>query len=89
MGPAAVDNYGYGRDGRLWYVSSEERNKPATVHMVDSLDPDLLTESDDYEQIRELDQEFYLRRLWLEPTGILRKPTRYNPPLRERLIRRP
>jgi hypothetical protein len=89
MGPASNDHYGFGRDGRLWYLASEDRMKPATVYMVDAFDPDLLTESDDYEQIKELDGEFYLRRLWLEPTGILRRPTRYNPPLRERLIRRP
>jgi hypothetical protein len=87
MGPASLDHYGYGRDGRLWYVSSDDRAKPATVHVVDSLDPDSLTEAEDYEQIRELDEELYLRRLWLEPGGVLRKPTRYNPPLRERLIR--
>jgi len=63
--------------------------KPATLYVIDSLDPDLLTEGDDYEQIRELSEEFFLRRLWLEPGGVLRNPTRDDPPIKQRLIRRP
>lgn len=79
----------FGRDGRLWYFASEERNLPATMHVVDGLDPDLLTEAEDYEQNLQLGEEFFLRRLWLEPTGVMRKPTRADPPLGQRLIRRP
>jgi WD40 repeat protein len=79
----------FGRDGRLWYAISAENKDPATIIMVDGLDPDQLSESDDYDQIRELGDEFYLRRLWLEPSGVLRKPSRYNPPITKRLIRRP
>jgi predicted Zn finger-like uncharacterized protein len=88
MGPA-YKHYGFSRDGKLWYAASEDRNKPATMHVVDGLDPDQLKEPDDYEQILDLSQEFYLRRLWLEPTGVLRQPTRDDPPTKQRLIRRP
>ena len=28
-------------------------------------------------------------RLWLEPGGVLRNPTRDDPPIKQRLIRRP
>jgi len=88
MGPE-FRKYGFGRDGRLWYAASEGRDEPATMHVVDPPDADTLSEPDDYEQIRELREEFFLRRLWLEPQGVLRKPTRLNPPLQQRLIRRP
>ena len=88
MGPP-LKHYGFTRDGRLWYVAGEERTKPATMYVVDGLDPDQLTEADDYEQIVELGQEFFLRRLWLEPAGVLRQPTREDPPTKQRLIRRP
>jgi hypothetical protein len=88
MGPS-YQKYSFGRDGRLWYAISLERNDPATVHVVDGIEPDQLTEPDDYEQIMELKEEFFLRRLWLEPPGVTSKPLRYDPPLHQRLIRRP
>jgi hypothetical protein len=88
MGPV-YGRYGFGRDGRLWYVSGEEIKDPAVMHVVDVIDPELLTEPDDYEQIVQLNDEFFLRRLWLEPKGVLRKPTRFDAPLHQRLIRRP
>lgn len=88
MGPQ-YGRYGFGRDGRLWYASSEEMKQPATMYVVDAIDADQLTEPDDYEQIVQLNEEFFLRRLWLEPGGVLRKPTRFDPPLQQRLIRRP
>jgi hypothetical protein len=88
MGPD-FRHYGLARDGRLWYASSPDRNEPATMHVVDPPDADLLNEPDDYEQIMILKEEFFLRRLWLEPQGVMRKPTRINPPLQQRLIRRP
>jgi hypothetical protein len=88
MGPTH-GKYGFTRDGKLWYATSEERTKPATLHVVDALDPDRLGDGDDYEQIAELGQEFFLRRLWLEPTGVLREPTRDDPPIKQKLIRRP
>jgi hypothetical protein len=81
--------YGFTRDGKLWYAAGEERTTPATLHVVDAIDPDRLTGGDDYEQIVELNQGFYLRRLWLEPTGILRQPTRDDPPLKQKLIGQP
>lgn len=81
--------YGFTRDGKLWYAAGEDRTQPATLHVVDALDPDQLTEGDDYEQIRELNEDFFLRRLWLEPTGVLRQPTRDDPPIKSRLVRRP
>jgi hypothetical protein len=86
--PPEYQKYGFSRDGKLWWVASEERTKPATLNVVDSLDPALL-DGEDYEQIPELGQEFFLRRLWLEPTGILRQPTREDPPVKKKLIRRP
>jgi hypothetical protein len=88
MGPE-YNRYGFGRDGRLWYAASRERTVPATVYVVDGPDPAVLQEPEDYEQIVELNQEFFLKRLWLEPAGVLRKPTRYAPDLHKRLIRRP
>lgn len=88
MGPTYA-KYGFSRDGKLWYVAGEDRLQPATLHVVETLDPDQLTEPDDYEQMRELSEEFFLRRLWLEPTGVLRQPTRDDPPIKQRLIRRP
>ena len=88
MGPT-YGKYGFSRDGKLWFAASEERTKPATVYVVDALDPDVLTGGDDYEQIMDLGQEFFLRRLWLEPGGVLRQPTRDDPPIKQKLIRRP
>jgi hypothetical protein len=88
MGPD-FRHYGLARDGRLWYAASPDRNDAATMHAVDPPDPELLNEPDDYEQIMILKEEFFLRRLWLEPQGVMRKPTRINPPLQQRLIRRP
>lgn len=87
--PPTYGKYGFTRDGKLWYAAGEDRTQPATVHVVDSLDPDQLTEGDDYEQIRELNEDFFLRRLWLEPTGALKQPTRDDPPIKSRLVRRP
>src|SRR5262249_30460523 len=88
MGPP-YGHSGFSRDGRLWYTASEERTKAATLYVVDGLDADKLTEADDYEQIAELSQEFFLKRLWLEPGGVLKHPTREDPPIKQRLIRRP
>src|SRR5262245_42987364 len=82
-------HYGLARDGRLWYASSPDRNDPATMHVVEAPDAELLNEPDDYEQIMILKEELFLRRLWLEPQGVMRKPSRINPPLQQRLIRRP
>ena len=88
MGPE-YNRYAFGRDGRLWYAAGPDRAEPATVYVADAPDPDALKEPDDYEQIMELNQEFFLKRLWMEPGGVLRKPTRYAPDLHKRLIRRP
>lgn len=89
MGPA-YPKYGFGRDGRLWYAVSEERTTPATMYVVDGIDPEHFIEPDDYEQIPELREEFFLRRIWLERSGVMRKPTDPDPSiLRQRLIRRP
>jgi hypothetical protein len=88
MGPT-YGHSGFSRDGRLWYTASEERTKAATLYVMDGLDPDKLTEADDYEQIMDLSQEFFLKRLWLEPGGVLKQPTREDPPIKQRLIRRP
>jgi hypothetical protein len=82
-------HYGFSRDGKLWYAASDERTKPATLYVLDGFDPDQLTDPDDYEQIEELSQEYFLKRLWLEPGGLLKAPTREDPPLKQRLIRRP
>jgi hypothetical protein len=81
--------YGFSRDGKLWYVAGADPTRPGTLHVVDAPDPGLLPEAEDYEQIPELRNDFFLRRLWLEPTGVLRQPTRDDPPLRSNLIRRP
>jgi hypothetical protein len=88
MGPTH-GKYGFSRDGKLWYAAGDDRTKPATLNVVDALDPSLLGDGDDYEQIPELGQEFFLRRLWMEPAGILRQPTRDDPPIKQKLIRRP
>lgn len=88
MGPTH-GKYGFSRDGKLWWAAGEERTKPATVYVVDALDPSALGDGDDYERIEDLGQEFFLRRLWLEPGGVLRQPTRDDPPLKQNLIRRP
>jgi hypothetical protein len=88
MGPE-YRRYGLGRDGRLWYVTASDRKDLAVVHVVDGPDGELKEDSaDPYEVIPDLKDSF-LRRLWMEPTGVLRKPTRYNPPLQQGLIRRP
>jgi hypothetical protein len=88
MGPE-YNHFGFGRDGRLWYAASPDRDDPATMYVVDAPDPEALTEPDDYEQIPDLGAEFFLRRLWMEPGGVTRKPVRLNPDLHRRLIRRP
>ena len=88
MGPM-YGKYGFSRDGKLWYIAGAERTEPATLHVIDSFDPDKLTEGEDYEQIRDLGEEFFLRRLWLEPGGVMKEPTRDDPPLKQKLIRRP
>jgi len=88
MGPA-YGRYSYGRDGRLWYAASDERTQKAIVHVVDGPNPNQLTEPDDYEQIVELKEEYFLRRIWLEPGGVSRRPVRHNPPLTKQLIRKP
>src|SRR5262249_57911232 len=71
MGPE-FRHYGLARDGRLWYASSPDRNEPATMHVVDPPDAELLNEPDDYEQIMILKEEFFLKRLRLRPTGVRR-----------------
>ena len=58
------------------------------MYVADGPDPDVLKEPDDYEQILELSQEFFLKRLCVTG-GVLRKPTRFNADLHKRLIRRP
>ncbi len=88
MGPT-YGKYSYGRDGRLWYAVSDDRTEKPTVHVVDGLNLNQLKEPDDYELIAELKQEYFLRRIWLEPGGVSRKPVRHNPPLTRDLIRRP
>ena len=88
MGPE-YRHYGLGRDGRLWYASSTDRTEPATMLVIDGPDGDLMEDAPSaYEEIRELKDSF-LRRLWMEPSGVLRKPTRQNPPFQQGLIRRP
>jgi transcription initiation factor TFIIIB Brf1 subunit/transcription initiation factor TFIIB len=82
-------HYGLGRDGRLWYVSSPDPKEPAMMHVLGGPDGDLTGDATSaYEEIPDLKDSF-LRRLWMEPSGILRKPTRENPPLQQGLIRRP
>jgi WD40 repeat protein len=89
MGPK-YSKYGFGRDGRLWYAISDDLKSPATMYVVDNIDPNQLTEADDYEQIVELREDFFLRRLWLEKSGVMRKQSDPDPSLRlTRLIRRP
>ena len=82
-------HYGLGRDGRLWYAAGTERKDPAVMYVVDGPTTELMEDAaNPYEQIPELKDSF-LRRLWMEPAGVMRKPTRYNPPLQQGLIRRP
>src|SRR5262245_20518197 len=82
-------HYSLGRDGRLWYVSSPDRPELAKMHVMDAPDGDLMGDAPSaYEEIAELKDSF-LRRLWMEPSGFLRKPTRLNPPLQQGLIRLP
>jgi hypothetical protein len=88
MGPE-YNRYAFSRDGRLWYAAGPGRLDPATMYVVDGPDPEVLKEPDDYEQFLELGQEFFLKRLWMEPGGVLRRPVRYNPDTHKRLIRRP
>src|SRR5262249_17482041 len=88
MGPE-YRHYDLGRDGRLWYAVSVDRKDAAVMNVVDGPDRELSEDSaSQYEEIPELKDSF-LRRIWMEPTGILRKPTRANPPLQQGLIRRP
>jgi len=88
MGPE-YRRYGLGRDGRLWYASSTDRTEQATMLVIDGPEGDLMEDAPSaYEEIRELKDSF-LRRLWMEPGGVLRKPTRQNPPFQQGLIRRP
>jgi hypothetical protein len=88
MGPE-FNRYGFGRDGRLWYAAGPDVAEPATMYVVDGVDPAALTEPDDYDHVPHLKPEYFLRRLWLEPGGVLRKPIRPNPDLHKRLIPRP
>jgi hypothetical protein len=82
-------HYGLGRDGRLWYAAGTERKDPALMYVVDGPTTELMEDAaNPYEQIPELKDSF-LRRLWMEPAGVMWKPTRYNPPLQQGLIRRP
>src|SRR5262249_56442234 len=73
-------HYGLARDGRLWYASSPDRNDPATMHVVDAPDVELLNEPDDYEQIMILKEEVFLRRVWLGPQGGVREAAPGDPP---------
>jgi hypothetical protein len=87
MGPRYA-KYGFGRDGRLWYAVSDELKSPATMYVVDGIDADRLIEPDDYEQIVELRNDFFMRRLWMEKTGIMRQQADPDQSLRQqRLIR--
>lgn len=89
MGPRYA-RYGFGRDGRLWYAVSDELKNPATMYVVDGIEADKLIEPEDYEQIVELRNEFFLRRIWMERPGIMRQQTDPDPSLRlQRLIRQP
>lgn len=88
MGPE-FNRYGFGRDGRLWYAAGPGRLDPATMYVVDGPDPDVLKEPEDYEQVLDFSQEYFLKRLWMEPGGVLRKPARYSADTHKRLIRRP
>jgi hypothetical protein len=89
MGPR-YGKYGFGRDGRLWYAVSDELKSPATMYVIDGIDADRLIEPDDYEQIVELRNDFFMRRLWMEKTGIMRQQADPDPSLRQqRLIRQP
>lgn len=79
----------FGRDGRLWYAVSDVREDAAKLLVVDPPDAGMLEEGDgQYEEVRPL-QGAFLKRLWMEPTGVLKKPTRYNPTLTSGLIRQP
>ncbi len=88
--------FSFSRNGRLWYAVTPELkdrpnpNGPATVVMADS--PDELIEKDGnqdpYEDIPAARGKF-LRRLWMEPTGVLKTPARYDPPLTVRLVGQP
>jgi hypothetical protein len=81
--------YGFSRDGKLWWAASEDRAKPAVLNVADSLDPSLVADGEAYEKVPDLGPERFLRRLWLEPSGVLKQPTRDDPPIRSRLIRQP
>ena len=88
MGPE-FNRYGLGRDGRLWYAASPDRKESATIHVFEGLDNELNEDAGrQYEEISEL-RDSFLRRLWMEPNGVLRRPTRPNPQLQQGLIRRP
>ncbi|WP_029630798.1 zinc ribbon domain-containing protein [Zavarzinella formosa] len=82
--------FGFSRNGRLWYAVSPELRDPAKILMVDSPE-DLLEKDgnqDPYEDIINNKGRF-LRRLWMEPEGVSRMPTRFDPPLRQNLISQP
>lgn len=80
------NTFSYSRDGRLWYATSgDETNNLATLHVIDAPDAELSTDPDTFEEHPPL-KGTYLRRLWMEPTGLLRKPSRYDPPLQQRLL---
>jgi hypothetical protein len=82
-------HYGLGRDGRLWYAIGTELREPAILNVVDGPDGDLMEDAaNPYEEIAEL-KDLFLRRVWMEQGGVLRHPTRLNPPLQQGLIRRP
>ncbi len=81
--------YAFGRDGRLWYAVSKERRELATLLVIDPPPADLLDDGGgNYEEVPNLKGAF-LRRVWMEPTGVLKKPTRYNPPIQRGLVRQP
>jgi predicted Zn finger-like uncharacterized protein len=79
----------FARDGRLWYAVSDDSNDPARMVVMGPPDADLMEEgTGQYEEIPDLRGSF-LKRLWMEPGGVFKKPKRYNPTLKSGLVKQP
>lgn len=76
-----------GRDGRLWYAVSENRTDNAVIYVATAPPPESLLDGDPFETVPGV-KEPALRRLWMEPSGVVPVPTRYGAPLTSGLIRR-
>jgi predicted Zn finger-like uncharacterized protein len=79
----------FARDGRLWYAVSDDPVEPARLVVVGPPDADMMEDpAGQYEELPNL-RDSYLKRLWMEPGGVFKKPKRYNPSLAGGLIKRP